>query len=140
MIGNMFVDFFRGPIVPKIRLQGLEMVIALTATDDRIFMRTYRSVLKKSDSTAPRVELIEVGPSADFAISREQFASENLMKKALKQPKQLKQKMRKNTSENVFGTKLGRIHMGRQNVNDIQTRKVKALRKPKWAPTQNETQ
>jgi len=139
-VGNMFVDFFRGPIVPKIRLQGLEMVIALTATDDRIFMRTYRSVLKKSDSTAPRVELIEVGPSADFAISREQFASENLMKKALKQPKQLKQKMRKNTSENVFGTKLGRIHMGRQNVNDIQTRKVKALRKPKWAPTQNETQ
>jgi ribosome production factor 2 len=41
-IGNMFIDFFRGPVVPKVRLQGLELVIALTATDDRIFMRTYR--------------------------------------------------------------------------------------------------
>lgn len=66
------------------------MVIALTATEDRIFMRTYRSVLKKSDSATPRVELIEVGPSADFALNRDKFASDNLMKKALKQPKQLK--------------------------------------------------
>jgi ribosome production factor 2 len=41
-IGNMFVDFFRGPIISKVRLQGLEMVIALTATEDRIFLRTYR--------------------------------------------------------------------------------------------------
>jgi ribosome production factor 2 len=137
-IGNMFVDFFRGPVVSKIRLQGLEMVIALTATDDRIFLRTYRSVLKKSDSSTPRVELVEVGPSADFALNRDKFASDNLMKKALKQPKQLKQKMRKNTSEDVFGTKLGRIHVGRQNIQDIQTRKVKALRKPK--PVRNQTQ
>jgi ribosome production factor 2 len=89
-IGNIFVDFLRGPVVPKVRLQGLEMVIALTATEDRIFMRTYRSVLKKSDSATPRVELIEVGPSADFALNRDKFASDNLMKKALKQPKQLK--------------------------------------------------
>jgi len=130
-IGNIFVDFFRGPVIPKVRLQGLEMVIALTATEDRIFMRTYRSVLKKSDSTTPRVELIEVGPSADFALNRDKFASDNLMKKAMKQPKQLNVKMRKNTSLNAFGTKHGRIHLGRQNVHGIQTRKVKALRKPR---------
>lgn len=122
------------------------MIIAFTATEDRIFMRTYRqdtftahvkhvlfrSVLKKSDSTVPRVELVEVGPSADFSLNRDKFASENLMKKAMKQPKQLKQKMRKNTSEDVFGTKHGRIHLGRQNVGEIQTRKVKALRKPRF--------
>jgi ribosome production factor 2 len=41
-IGNIFVDFFRGPAVSKVRLQGLEMVVALTATEDRIFLRTYR--------------------------------------------------------------------------------------------------
>jgi ribosome production factor 2 len=88
----------------------------------------FRSVFKKSDSSTPRVELIEVGPSADFSLMRDQFASEHLMKKAMKQPKQLKQKMRKNTSENVFGTKLGRIHVGRQNANAIQTRKMKSLK------------
>jgi ribosome production factor 2 len=45
--------------------------------------------------------------------------------------------MRKNTSQDVFGTKLGRIHVGKQNVDTIQTRKVKALRKPKGQQQQN---
>ncbi|KAI6241264.1 Ribosome production factor 2-like protein [Aphelenchoides fujianensis] len=128
-IGNMLVDFFRGPVIPKIRLQGLELVLSFTATDDRIYMRTYRSLLKKSDDVLPRVELVEVGPSADFEVTRHKFASDGLMRRAMKKPKGLKQKMRKNTSQDVFGTKHGRIHVGRQQVHKIQTRKVKALRK-----------
>ncbi|KAI6178503.1 Ribosome production factor 2-like protein [Aphelenchoides besseyi] len=139
-IGNMLVDFFRGPVIPKVRLQGLEMVMSFTATEEHIYMRTYRSVLKKSDDTVPRVELIEVGPSADFQVVRHKFASDNLMKKAMKKPKELKRKMRKNTSQDVFGTKHGRIHLGRQNVNNIQTRKVKALRKTANGHVDNDTQ
>lgn len=34
-------------------------------------------------------------------------------------------------SEDVFGTQLARVHVGKQNTDAIQTRKVKALRKGK---------
>ncbi len=42
-VANLFVDWFRGPTVDKVRLQGLELVIAFTATSaDRIQLRVYR--------------------------------------------------------------------------------------------------
>lgn len=128
----MFVDFFRGPVVDTVRLQGLELVVSFTATaDEKILLRVYKTVLKKTASTEPRVELVEVGPSADFKISRTKFATDNLLKKALKKPKVHTAKMRKNTSMDPFETKLARIHVGRQELDTIQTRKVKALKKTK---------
>ena len=35
-------DFFRGPVVPNIRLQGLEHVIQFTAAEGKVFFRSYR--------------------------------------------------------------------------------------------------
>lgn len=35
----------------------------------------------------------------------------------------------KNIAKDVFGTKLGRIHMTPQNISKLQTRKMKGLRK-----------
>uniref|UniRef100_A0A1I7S740 Ribosome production factor 2 homolog n=1 Tax=Bursaphelenchus xylophilus TaxID=6326 RepID=A0A1I7S740_BURXY len=130
-VGNMLVDFFRGAVVDSIRLQGLELVISLTATaDGKVLMRTYRSILKKSSGSSPRVELVDLGPHADFEIVRSKFASDSLMKKATKKPKVVN-KMRKNTSLDPFETKLARIHVGKQDLNSIQTRKVKALKRKK---------
>jgi len=77
----------------------------------------------------PRVELVEQGPRLSFvATERRRLASDELFKAACKQPRELKTKMRKNTEEDVFGSKLGRVHVGQQNVDAIQTRKMKALR------------
>ncbi|CAD5206570.1 unnamed protein product [Bursaphelenchus okinawaensis] len=133
-VGNMFVDFFRGAVVDTVRLQGLELVISFTATaSGKILMRTYRSVLKKSTGSSPRVELVEHGPHADFEMVRTKFASEHLMKKTTKKPKVVVNKMRKNTSLDPFETKLARIHVGKQDLDTIQTRKVKALKKKKAA-------
>lgn len=39
------VDWFRGPTVETVRLQGLELVIALTALDEhKIIFRVYRFI------------------------------------------------------------------------------------------------
>ncbi|KAH7728754.1 brix domain-containing protein 1 [Aphelenchoides avenae] len=127
-IGNLMVDWLRGPTVNRIRLQGLEVVISLTAVENRILFRVYGTQLKKSGTKMPRVELVEIGPRIDFVVDRKKLASEDLFRTALKKPKQLQAKMRKNTSHDVFGTKLARIHVGKQKVDNIQTRKVKALR------------
>uniref|UniRef100_A0A0M3I369 Ribosome production factor 2 homolog n=1 Tax=Ascaris lumbricoides TaxID=6252 RepID=A0A0M3I369_ASCLU len=126
-VANLMIDWFRGPVVEKVRLQGLEMVISLSAIGNKLLFRTYRVCLKKSESTLPRVELVETGPRIDFSIQRTKLASEDLFKAALKQPKQLAAKTRKNISMNVFGTKLARVHVGKQNIDVLQTRKLKAL-------------
>jgi len=129
-IGNLMVDWFRGASATSVRLQGLELVITLTAiAEDQILFRVYKTQLKKSGTKTPRVELIEMGPSIDFTVHRKKLASDDLFKSALKQPQELKVKPRKNISRDVFGTQLARIHVGRQQADTIQTRKLKALKK-----------
>ncbi|XP_060711848.1 ribosome production factor 2 homolog isoform X2 [Hemiscyllium ocellatum] len=130
-VKNLFIDFFRGPTVPKIRLAGLEIVLHFTAFAGKIFLRSYKVLLKKSGCRIPRIELEEMGPSFNFILRRTHFASDDLYKKSLKQPKALKAKKKKNISQDVFGTTYGRIHMEKQDLSKLQTRKMKGLKKRK---------
>lgn len=45
-------------------------------------------------------------------------------------------KKTKNVSRDVFGTKLGRVHMQRQDFSKLQTRKVKGLKRSKETTTE----
>ncbi|KAK2582630.1 hypothetical protein KPH14_004912 [Odynerus spinipes] len=128
-IKNLFVDMFQREVVHKIRLQGLEHVLSFTAHENKIYVRSYRILLKKSDSRIPRIELEEIGPSMDLVCRRTKFASIDHFKQACKKPKELKEKKKKNISKNALGTTFGRIHVGAQNINKIQTRKLKGLKK-----------
>ncbi|XP_039207132.1 ribosome production factor 2 homolog [Crotalus tigris] len=126
---SLLIDFFRGPVVPSIRLAGLEHVLHFTAVDEKIYMRSYKVLLKKSGCKIPRIELEDMGPSLDLVIRRTHLASDDLFKLSLKQPKALKPKKKKNVSHDVFGTKYGRIHMQKQDLDKLQTRKMKGLKK-----------
>ncbi|XP_002129416.2 ribosome production factor 2 homolog [Ciona intestinalis] len=130
-VKNILIDFFRGPVVENIRLSGLEHVMQFTAEEGKIFLRSYRVLLKKSGSRTPRVEIENMGPNLDLTIRRTHFASDDLFKKACKQPRAAKPRKVKNISSDVFGAKKGRIHMTSQDLKNLQLRKVKALkRKP----------
>uniref|UniRef100_A0A4W5N076 Ribosome production factor 2 homolog n=1 Tax=Hucho hucho TaxID=62062 RepID=A0A4W5N076_9TELE len=180
---SLLTDFFRGPVVPSVRLAGLEHVLHFTALEGKIYMRSYRSLLKKSGCRTPRIELEEIGPSFDFILRRTHLASDDLYKTAHRQPKALKvgemascsqrlfsrsfnsryvewgllfkrpvliemklqgnrsphvalchfyslqPKKKKNISHDTFGTKFGRLHMQKQDLAKLQTRKMKGLRK-----------
>lgn len=126
---NLLVDMFQRETAKNIRLQGLEHVLSFTATENKIFMRSYRILLKKSNTRIPRIELEEIGPRADLVYRRTKFASEDLFKQACKKPKELKVKKKKNVTKDTFGTTFGRIHVGTQNIQSIQTRKMKGLKK-----------
>ncbi|XP_077977046.1 ribosome production factor 2 homolog [Glandiceps talaboti] len=136
---NLLVDFFRGPVITNVRLAGLEHVLHFVAMDGKIFVRSYRVILKKSGSRTPRVEIEEIGPSLNLTIGRVRFASEDLFKKAMKQPKQAKIKKVKNVSRDVFGTKHGRIHMQKQDLGNLQIRKMKGLKRKSQHPDKNDT-
>ncbi|XP_017482002.1 PREDICTED: ribosome production factor 2 homolog [Rhagoletis zephyria] len=127
---NLLIDTFHKDKVDAIRLQGIEHVISFTCTEDlAILMRSYKIMLKKSGQKTPRIELVEIGPSADFSIRRTKIASEDLYKQARKQPKQLQPKKKKNLTFDELGNTHGRVHLGKQNVTKIQTRRVKGLKK-----------
>ncbi len=73
-VKNLLADFFRGPRVPKVRLQGLEHAIQFTAFEKEgkklVFVRSYRVDLRKSGTRIPRLELEEIGPRMDLTVRR----------------------------------------------------------------------
>jgi ribosome production factor 2 len=49
VVGNLIVDFFRGQVLQKVNLAGLDHVVVLTAvSSDMIYFRHYAVTLKKS--------------------------------------------------------------------------------------------
>jgi ribosome production factor 2 len=84
------LDFYRGGTLEQISLNGLEYVISVTATTDKIFFRVFNVVLKKSGTRTPRVELEEMGPRIDFAIDRIRFADVDMWKQATRVSKIVK--------------------------------------------------
>ncbi|CAG9132747.1 hypothetical protein JYU34_017519 [Plutella xylostella] len=127
---SVFTDFFYREKVETIRLQGLEHVLSFTATDEgMVYLRSYRIQLKKSGQRTPRAELEEIGPSIDFKLRRTKLAADDLYKEACRVPREVRPITKKNISKDAFGSKLGRVHMVKQDVNKLQTRKMKGLRK-----------
>lgn len=128
-VKNLLTDYFRGETVENLRLQGIELALSFTLIGGVIQLRAYRILLKKSGTRVPRIEIEEMGPSMDLKLRKSRLASENLFATATKKPKELKKKSVKNVSHDAFGTKLGRIHVGKQDVGRLQTRKLKGLKR-----------
>ncbi|CAF1376252.1 unnamed protein product [Rotaria magnacalcarata] len=127
-----FTDFFRGETnMKEIDLNGLEHVITFTLDIQTklLTIRVFHIELKKSGHRIPRIELNEIGPHLDLTIRRTKLASDDFYKKTLKQPDAIKAKKVKNVSTNELGTKMGRIHMEKQDFNQLQTRKMKGLKR-----------
>lgn len=127
---SLLLDLFRGVEATAVRLQGFELLLQFVAMDSKtVVMRGYSIHLKKSGLRTPRIELEEIGPSLTLNVQRSRLASEDLMKRACRQPKQVKANRVKNISKDVFGSRLGRIHMTSQDLGGLQTRKMKGLKK-----------
>lgn len=132
VLKNLLLDLFRGVEATAVRLQGFEMLLQFVALDSAtVVMRGYRILLKKSGVRTPRIELETMGPALTLSVKRSHLASDDLMKRACRTPKQLKANRVKNISKDVFGSRLGRVHMTSQDLGGLQTRKMKALKKGK---------
>jgi len=125
---NILIDMFRGSIVEQISLAGLDHVIICTAIEDLVYFRHYSISLKKSSSKAPRVELNDVGPSFEISFRRHQFPTRDMMKEAIAIPEAAREKKQKNITREKFGH-VGRVHVGRQDLSTIATKKMKGLKR-----------
>lgn len=69
-----------------------------------------------------------MGPSLDLEIRRIHENVSDLKKQSLRVPRGVKAVKVKNVTHNVFGERLGRMHMTKQEVDKMQVRKIKALK------------
>ncbi|KAI1077053.1 Brix-domain-containing protein [Whalleya microplaca] len=137
MAKNMFVDLFKGdPSGDQIDVEGLQYLVSIAADepvgDDvkpSIHLRVYTISTKRSGQRLPRVEVEEMGPRMDFRVGRMKEPDETLWKEAMKKSKVGEEKTKKNVSMDVMGDKMGRIHLGRQDLSELQTRKIKGLKR-----------
>lgn len=139
-----FIDLFQGEEISSIDVAGLQYVLfiaagecsgSVTSEDPNsrpvINLRWYRVRTLRSDTPkVPRVELDQIGPSFDLRIGRFKLADEDLLKAAMKHGRRPNEaRAKKNIETDIMGDKLGRVHLGRQDLNELQTRKMKGLKR-----------
>lgn len=102
----------------------------------KVHIRCFTLKLLASGVRTPRVELVPMGPSLDLSLRRHQAADPEMWKMAMKRPKLKKQdvekglgKKRKNMEVDEMGDLRGRVHVAKQDLNKLQTRKMKGLKK-----------
>jgi ribosome production factor 2 len=147
---SMLVDFFRGDSASagadKVDVEGLQYVVVVSADepgsvghgaprdDDPavapvLRLRVYLIRTKRSGQRLPRVEVEEMGPRMDFRMGRVRQPDEAMLKEAMKKSKVGVEKTKKNIEVSAMGDKLGRIHLGKQDLKELQTRKMKGLKR-----------
>lgn len=137
---SMILDYFRGEILDKINLAGVDRLIVCSAHKDKIYFRHYGVLLKNSGTKYPRVELELAGPSMDLKIRRVRSAPSDLQRLAMHKPRGQKSSKRKNMEKGQFGDKMARVHLGRQDFSEISLAKLKGLKKRKLNPEEQAAQ
>ncbi|KAI5455526.1 rRNA-binding ribosome biosynthesis protein rpf2 [Naganishia albida] len=104
-----------------------------------VHLRVYNTkVTAASGTKTPQVALTEMGPRLDFQIRRIKFPAEEMMQQALRRAKMEKKniekglgKKKKNIELDAMGDLVGKIHLGRQELKSLQSRKMKGLKEAK---------
>ena len=133
---SLLLDFFKGEDVSSVDVAGLQYLICVSAEDEvegkpapQIHIRCYLIKTKRSGSRLPKVEVEEMGPRVDFRVGRVREADPDRWREAMKRPKGTEERKKKNIETDVMGDKIGRVHLGRQDLGKLQTRKMKGLKR-----------
>ncbi|PHH86353.1 hypothetical protein CDD83_10371 [Cordyceps sp. RAO-2017] len=131
---SLLLDLFRGEPLERVDVEGLRYLVSITADGEAdarpaIRLRLYLIRTRRSGHRLPRVELEEMGPRMDLRIGRARHADEATLKEAMRRPRGLEERAKKNVSTDAVGDKIGRVHLGRQDLSQLQTRKMKGLKR-----------
>ena len=145
---SMLIDFFKGESSEQVDVEGLQYIVSVTAEDSSgegdakpaIHLRVYLIVTKRSGQKLPRVEVEEMGPRMDFRVGRVREADESVLKEAMKKPRGLEERTKKNITTSSMGDKLGRVHLGKQDLSELQLRKMKGLKRHREVEVEEEVE
>jgi len=134
---NLILDYFRGEVLDKVNIAGLDRVIVCSVMKSVICFRQYGIILKATTTKYPQVELDLVGPCVDLTIRRVKSAPSELQKVAMQTPRGPNSAKRKNMYTDHLQGKKATIHPGKQDFEQIAVARLKGLKKskkPKVAP------
>ena len=135
---SLFTDFFRGGgegSTREVDVEGLQMLISFMVGEEEegvVRMRVWRIETRrgKEGGNVPRVEVVEMGPRMDLRIGRYREAEGGMWKEAMRRGKGAESgKGKKNVETDRVGDQIGRIHLGRQDLGELQSRKMKGLKR-----------
>jgi hypothetical protein len=141
---SIMLDLFQGEEIASIDVAGLQYLLMIAAGENSsstdlsdpaskpvIHLRWYRiRTLRSNSPKIPRVELDPIGPTFDFRVGRFQEADGSVMKDAMKHGKRPnEERKKKNVETDMIGDKIGRVHLGKQDLSTLQTRKMKGLKR-----------
>jgi ribosome production factor 2 len=147
MVKSLLLDIFSGEEVRSMDVEGLQYLLMVAAGEPEdgqnpnVHLRWYKVRTRKSGQKLPRVELDEVGPKFDFKVGRIKEADAGVMREAMKKRKQLDgdfKAKQKNVGMDTVGDKIGRVHLSRQDLGQLQTRKMKGLKRGAALPDDEE--
>lgn len=141
---SLLMALFNGEVVASVCLPGLDHVISVTvgpaSTQDpealpTVHLRTYTVQTQPLGTRVPRVALTDMGPSLDLTLRRWQEADPDMYRAAMRRPTMRQQdvarglgRRTKNVEVDGMGDVRGRVHVGRQDLDRLQTRKMKGLK------------
>ena len=141
---SMLLDLFQGEEIPAVDVAGLQYVLMIAAGETPsssdpndpaskpvLHLRWYSvRTMRSTSPKVPRVELDPVGPTFDFRVGRYREADLSVMKEAMKHGRRPNEaRTKKNIETDLVGDKLGRVHLGKQDLTQLQTRKMKGLKR-----------
>ncbi|KAG7108804.1 Ribosome biogenesis protein RPF2 like [Verticillium longisporum] len=136
MAKSMWTDFFKGEPSDKVDVEGLRYLVSLSVEEEGLAgakppmrLRVYTIRTRRSGQRLPRVEVDEIGPRMDFRVGRMQQPEEAMLKEAMRRPKTTEERTKKNIKTDEIGDKVGRVHTGRQDLSQLQTRRMKGLKR-----------
>ncbi|GAA5908420.1 hypothetical protein JCM6882_007931 [Rhodosporidiobolus microsporus] len=99
-----------------------------------VHFRTYTVHFMRSGLPQPRVELEPAGPHFTFSLRRSQLPAQEVWKVAMKKTeKKVKKKegevRNKNVDIDEMGNKIGKVHVDYQDLDKLQSRKFKGLKR-----------
>lgn len=132
---NILADVFRGRVVDRINLKGIDRAIVCTALPNPsapsspvVMFRQYVIKYKKSGTRLPLVELEEMGPSFDFTLGRHREAPPDVKREAYQQARVAKKQ--KNVTMDAVEGKVGRLYVERQTgLEALGAKKMKGLKR-----------
>uniref|UniRef100_A0A1D1XPG8 Ribosome production factor 2 homolog n=1 Tax=Anthurium amnicola TaxID=1678845 RepID=A0A1D1XPG8_9ARAE len=127
---EVLLDLFRGQVVDNLNLAGVDRALVCTAISSKTVLFMQCAIrLKKSGTTIPRIELVEVGPSMDLVVRRHRLPSESLQKEAMKIASKQHKKL-KNVTRDIVHGKIGKIYVPDQKVGNMSlSSNVKGLKR-----------
>jgi len=145
LLKSLFLDFFRVQPLEKVNLASLDRVIVVTYIQSVIYFRQYAVSIKRN-ATKPETELVEVGPRLDLTLRRTKTGSHDLKLQSMRKPRVLKTKenkegivsksKQKNIEADALGDKMGRVHIGKQDLSQLVLKNMKGLQKKRKRPTE----